>query len=92
MMLPVDTIYTLRDLDNRGDDDQPFEMRGDLVEIVTYLDGPLRSDLTDPEINGADVDAAIDRLADDQIEEANVILNRMCVYVALADVEVGGHS
>ncbi len=36
---------TLRDIDNRDHAGAPFEFSGDVEEVVTYLDGPLRGDL-----------------------------------------------
>lgn len=84
-MLPTDQIYKLVDVDNYVGDDKPFQMQGDLGEIVAYIDGPVRDDLTHPDIHGSDVDDAIDRLADDQIEAANAILGTMGVQVELSD-------
>lgn len=37
---------TLRDIDNRDDDGAPFEATGPAEQIIRYLDGALRNDLT----------------------------------------------
>lgn len=82
----LDQPMKLRDLDNRDEDGSPFVVIGDLVTIVTYLDGPVRGDLTDPNVGGDDLDSAINRLADHDLDGANAILNgRFCVYVEALD-------
>lgn len=41
-----DQQHTLRDVDNRGPDGEPFETTGTIEQLAAYIDGPLRSDLT----------------------------------------------
>lgn len=47
---------TMRDMDNRGDDGEPYEFTKGVESVVSYLDGPLRRDLTDAEIGGPDIE------------------------------------
>ncbi|AWN04179.1 hypothetical protein KNT89_gp66 [Gordonia phage Petra] len=41
-----ETQWRLRDVDNRGPDGEPYEITGAPDELIAYLDGPVRSDLT----------------------------------------------
>lgn len=43
------TTWRMRDLDNRGDDSDPYEIINYPAEIANYVDGPVRSDLTHPD-------------------------------------------
>lgn len=43
----MEQLYLLRDIDNRDDDGAPYETVGPLEFLAEYIDGPLRSDLTD---------------------------------------------
>lgn len=80
--------YTMRDLDNRCDDG-PFEIKTEEVEVVVaYLDGALRSDLSDPEIGGPDIDEAIACLRAGDIDQANALVSHMSVSIAASDVEI----
>ena len=38
--------WRLRDVDNRGPDGEPHEITGTPTQLIDYLDGPVRSDLT----------------------------------------------
>lgn len=50
--------WTLRDINNRGDDGAPWEATGQPKELVAYLNGPVRSDLAG-DTDLADFDALV---------------------------------
>lgn len=74
---------TLRDIDNRDDAGAPFEFTGDVDSVVRYLDGAVRSDLTDGATAGADLDEAIALLRGGSVEMASGLLRPMSVYLTI---------
>lgn len=74
----------LRDLDNRGDNGEPFEFTGTAQKVIGYLDGPLRGDLVSDERH-AEVDEAVAAIRADDLDQANQILNPMAIYLTPAD-------
>lgn len=54
------THYRLRDIDNRDGDGAPYETTGTLTALADYIDGPLRSDLT--ETSDLDLDPIVDEM------------------------------
>ena len=48
-------LWTLRDIDNRDDSGDPRETTGTAAELADYIEGPLLSDLTDPEDAGEEI-------------------------------------
>lgn len=81
---------TMRDMDNRGDDGEPYEFTKGIESVVSYLDGPLRQDLSAPDIGGPDIDDAIALLRDGDVEGANARVNHMGVYLSKATDEENG--
>jgi len=73
---------TLRDVDNRDADGAPYEFTGSLDQVAAYLDGPLRSDLSDPEESAEDLDAAIAHVRGGRLASANLILKPMSIYLS----------
>ena len=75
-------MYKLRDIDNRGDDGAPFEFTvPTLAEMVPYVDGALRGDVTP---NGLDtVDDAVDALRRENFPVAEARLRELGVYISL---------
>ncbi|MGZ0070000.1 hypothetical protein [Microbacterium arborescens] len=71
---------TLQDIDNRDDAGAPFEFTGDVDEVVKYLDGPLRGDLTEA-ASTADLDEAISALRAGDGEDASTRLRSFGVYL-----------
>ena len=69
----------MRDLDNRDEDGAPYEFTGSLDQVAGYLDGPLRSDLTDPAASAADLDAAIEHVRGGRLASANLLLKPMSI-------------
>lgn len=70
--------YTLRDHDNRDDDGAPYETTGTADQIVGYLDGALRADITDRE-DFPILDAAILAVRADDISRADAELRHFAV-------------
>ncbi|MCT2085055.1 hypothetical protein M3D75_02900 [Microbacterium enclense] len=77
---------TLRDYDNRDDDGAHFETTGTPDQIIGYLDGALRSDLTDPD-DGAVLDAAITALREGEVDRADAELRHFAVRVAITGTD-----
>lgn len=77
--------YVLRDVDNRGDDGEPWEVRSwTLSGFVSYVDGPLRGDVAG--IAAYKVDRAIEALNREDFPTAESLLRELGVYLRL---EVG---
>ncbi|MBG6083259.1 hypothetical protein [Zhihengliuella flava] len=76
-------LYRLRDLDNRDENGAPFEFSvPTLTEMIPYVDGPLRSDMTSDEGHGR-VDQAIDALRRENFPVAEQRLRECGVYINL---------
>ena len=73
--------YVLRDIDNRGDDGDPWETTSSTLSgFIGYVDGPLRSDVTSDEAREA-VDEAIDALRRENFNLAEASLRELGVYI-----------
>lgn len=80
-------IYRLRDIDNRDDTGAPFEFTvPTLTEMIPYVDGPLRSDIWNPE-GKETIDEAVDALRREWFPTAEARLRELGVYISL---EVNG--
>ena len=73
---------TLRDIDNRDQDGAPFEFTGSADQVIAYIDGALRSDLTEPELHADLLDEAIAHVRAGNLRAANSALNVMSVYLS----------
>lgn len=81
----MNEYYVLRDVDNRGDDGEPLEMRSwTLAGFVGYVNGPLRGDVAG--ISAYKVDRAIEALNREDFPPAESLLCQLGVYLSL---EVG---
>lgn len=76
--------YTLRDIDNRDDDEAPYEFTGTAEQIIGYLNGPLRSDLV-ATYDTSRLDSAIEAVRTGDLEAANEHLADMAVHLRRAD-------
>ena len=75
-------MYKLRDIDNRGDDGDPFEFTvSTLAEMVPYVDGALRSDVKPDGLET--VDDAVDALRRENFPVAEARLRELGVYISL---------
>lgn len=72
------TKITLRDIDNR-DGDAPYEFTGTPEQVCGYIDGPLRSDLTEPRDD--DLAEAMSAVRSGDLDKANAILRPMAVHL-----------
>lgn len=81
--------YVLRDLDNRNDDEEPWETTSDqLAGFIGYVDGSLRSDMLTN--NGREaVNEAIDALRREDFPLAEQRLRELGVYIRLEEGEQG---
>lgn len=70
---------TLRDIANR-DGAEPYQFTGTAEQVCGYIDGPLRSDLTDPRDD--DLADAMDAVRRGDLPTANHVLNPMAVYLS----------
>lgn len=77
------SAYTLRDIDNRGDNGEPYEFTGTADEVCGYIDGPLRGDL----IHDRDgtLSEAMRLVTADDLDGANDLLRPMSVHLRRAD-------
>jgi hypothetical protein len=80
--VPVAEI-TLRDVDNRDENGAPYEITVAHESVIGYLDGPLRRDLTEPDLHADLIDAAIEHVRAGRIREANGLLNNMSIYLSV---------
>lgn len=74
--------YVLRDIDNRGDDGEPWETTGTLAELSGYVDGPLRGDLRDEA--RANLDPIVAEMREGRLSEAHRLdlQRRTAVYLS----------
>lgn len=77
----------MRDMGNLGDGGEPFELWvSSLSELIPYVQGVLRGDMTGPE--GRDVcDEAVDALRREQFPLAEKLLRACGVYLSIEWVE-----
>lgn len=75
--------YVLRDIDNRDDDGAPYEFTvTSLAEMIPYVDGPLRSDITGAE-EREELDETIEHLRRERFDLAEPRLRELGVYIRL---------
>lgn len=79
------TTYRLRDMDNRGDDGEPWETKGSLAKLADYVDGPLRGDLRDEA--KANLDPIVAEMREGRLSEAHREELRRRTGVYISEVE-----
>lgn len=77
------TLYRMVDMDNRDDDNIPYEFTGDAEKVIRYLDGPVRRDSLPPSI--AKLDAAIQALRAGDDSEAYGLAIGLGVYLFVVE-------
>lgn len=82
---------TLRDIDNRDADGAPYEFTGTPTKLISYLNGPVRSDLSTPAAAGR-LDAAIAALRAGDIDEANKQLGTLSIHIGAATMTAPEHT
>ncbi|WP_394254730.1 hypothetical protein [Pseudoclavibacter helvolus] len=79
------TTYRLRDMDNRGDDGDPWETTGSLTKLASYVDGPLRGDLRDEA--RANLDPIVAEMREGRLSNAHREELRRRTGVYISEVE-----
>lgn len=70
----------LRDIDNRDSDGAPFEFTGAPGKVISYLSGPVRSDLSTPAA-AERLNAGIAAIRIGDLELANKYLSTLSIRV-----------
>lgn len=82
---PSPIILTLRDVDNRDENEAPHEITARIDDVIAYLDGPLRADVISP--SRGVVDATIEHLRAGRIADAIETGKRVGAWISVPDYD-----